>query len=48
MAIPEEILEKKGKLEILEIGTELNNPETNKALIQSEKEFELGEIVKKN
>ena len=29
-------------MEILEIGAELNNPEIKKALIQSEKEFELG------
>ena len=31
-------------MEILEIGTELNDPKISKALIQSEKEFELGEV----
>ena len=31
-------------MEILEIGTELNDSKINKDLIQSEKEFELGEV----
>ena len=31
-------------MEILEIGAELNDPEINKALAQSKKEYELGEV----
>ena len=38
------VLSPEDYIEILEIGTELNDPEINTALIQSEKEFELGEV----
>jgi len=38
------ILSPEDYMEILEIGAELNDPEINEALIQSEKEFELGEV----
>jgi len=38
------VLSPEDYIEILEIGTELNDPRTSKALIKSEKEFELGEI----
>jgi prevent-host-death family protein len=38
------VLSPEDYIEILEIGTELNDPEIDTALIQSEKEFELGEV----
>jgi len=38
------ILSPEDYIDILEIGAELNDPEINKALTQSEKEFELGEV----
>lgn len=38
------ILNPEDYLDVLEIGAELNDPEIKKALIQSEKEFELGEV----
>lgn len=38
------ILSPEDYIDILEITAELNDPEINKALIQSEKEFELGEV----
>lgn len=38
------VLSPEDYIEILEIGTELNDPRISKALIQSEKEFEPGEI----
>ena len=38
------ILSPEDYMEILEIGAELNDPEINEALIQSEKELELGEV----
>lgn len=31
-------------MEILEIGAELSDPEINKTLVQSKKEFEIGEV----
>ena len=38
------ILNPEDYMDILEIGAELNDPEIKKALIQSEKEFALGEV----
>ena len=38
------VLSPEGYIEILEIGTEFNDPEINTALIQSEKDFELGDV----
>ena len=38
------ILNPEDYMDILEIGAELNDPEIKEALIQSEKEFKLGEV----
>jgi PHD/YefM family antitoxin component YafN of YafNO toxin-antitoxin module len=38
------VLSPEDYIEILEIGTELNDPEISISLTQSEKEFELGEV----
>ncbi|MBC7334180.1 MAG: type II toxin-antitoxin system Phd/YefM family antitoxin [Actinobacteria bacterium] len=38
------ILSPEDYMEILEIGAELSDPEINKTLVQSKKEFEIGEV----